>query len=61
MLLAPLRDPFVVVAVGDRPAHCQKQQLGQRIGHTMRLACVLDRRKVLKQRPQPRLLTKTTC
>jgi hypothetical protein len=53
MLLAPARDRVVVVAIGDRPAHRQQQQFGQRIGHAMRLARILDHRKMIEQHRQP--------
>jgi len=42
MGLAPQSDVLVVVAIGDRPAHRQKQKFGQRVGDAMRLARILD-------------------
>jgi hypothetical protein len=44
MRLAPFRDPFVVVAIGDRAAHHKEQDLRQGMRHTPWLARVLDDR-----------------
>src|SRR3546814_3462343 len=56
MRLAPGGDVIVVVAVGDRAADRQQQHLRQRMRHTPRIARVLDLRKMLQKRSQPRLL-----
>src|SRR3546814_10337033 len=56
MRLAPGGDVIVVVAVGDRAADRQQQHLRQRMRHTPRIARVLDLRKMLQKRRQPRLL-----
>ena len=50
--LAPIGDGIVVVAADDRPAHRQQQDLVQRMGDPMRLAGVLDVRKVVQQQPK---------
>src|SRR3546814_14622342 len=55
MRLAPGGDVIVVVAVGDRAADRQQQHLRQRTRHTPRIARVLDLRKMLQKRSQPRL------
>src|SRR5262249_25501731 len=49
------RDPFVIIAIGDRAADDQQQHLRQRMRHTPRLARVLDDSKMIEQRPQARL------
>gem|GEM_PF-7060872 len=58
MGLAPRRDVVVVVAIGDRPAHHQQQHLRQRVRHLPGLAGIVDLRKMVKQRPQARFLSK---
>jgi len=49
MRIAPIDDVIIVVAVRDRPAHHQEQNLAQRIGDLPGLACVFDLGKVIEQ------------
>jgi hypothetical protein len=56
MRRAPINDVIVIVAARDRPAdHHQEQHLAQRIGDLPGLPRILDLRKVIEQRAQPRL------
>jgi len=53
--LAPLGDPVVVIAVGDRAAHDKQQHLRKRVRNPPRLARVFDDGKMIKKRLQARL------
>ena len=59
MGLSPPGDVLVVVAIGDRPAHRQKQKLGQRVGDAMGLTLVFDDRKMIQQHPKARAVPKS--
>lgn len=52
-------DRLIAVAIRDRSAHRQQQHLRQRIGHLMRRTPILDHRKMIEQRLQPRPLAKS--
>jgi hypothetical protein len=58
MRLTPGGDVFVIVAVGDRPAHHQKQNLRQGVSHPPGLARVIDPREMLQQRPKAGFLSR---
>ena len=53
MRLSPVNDVVIVVAIRDRPAHHQEQDLAQRIGDLPGLTRVLDLGKVIQQKAQP--------
>src|SRR2546425_8335293 len=53
MRLAPIDDVLIVVAVRDRPAHHQEQNLAHRIGDLPGLTRVFDLRKVIEHQAQP--------
>lgn len=53
--VAPIDDVVIVVTVRDRPAHDQKQHLAKRIGDLPGLPRILDLRKMIEQKSQPRL------
>ena len=56
MRLAPARNYVVVVAIGHRAAHHQRQRLAERVRHPPGAARVVDDRKMIKQRLQARSL-----
>jgi hypothetical protein len=49
MRLSPIGDILIVVAVRDRPAHNQEQNLAKRIGDLPGLPRILDLRQVIEQ------------
>jgi hypothetical protein len=55
MRVTPIDDVIIVVAVRDRPAHHQEQNLAKRIGYFPGLPRILDLRKMVEQQAQPRL------
>jgi len=57
-LPAPGGDRLVIVAVGDRAADDQQQNLRKRMRDPPRLARVFDRRKMIQKGAKTRLLTK---
>jgi hypothetical protein len=59
MRLAPGGDPLVIVAIADRPAHDEKQNLRQRMRCPPRFARILNRREMIQQRPKAGLLRKS--
>ena len=58
MRLAPSRDGVETVAVGDRGADAQEQNLLELVSDAFRLARVLDPRKMMQKKAQPRRLLK---
>ena len=52
--LSPSRYGVEAIAIGDRRADAQKQNLVQLVGRVFRTAFVLDPGKVVQQKPQPR-------
>jgi hypothetical protein len=54
VVLTPIGNVIVVVAIGDRAAYRQQQDLRQRIGDAMRRAVVRDDRKAIEQQAQAR-------
>lgn len=56
MRRAPFGNQVAILAVADRAAHDQKQNLRQRVGHTPRLAWVFNGGKMVEKRLQARLL-----
>lgn len=57
-LLAPRSDRVVIVAVGNRAADDQQQNLRKRMRDPPRLARVFDGRKMIQKGAKTRLLTK---
>jgi len=53
---SPIRDGVEAVALGDRGANAQQQNLVQLVSHAFRTPFVLDPGKVVQQKPQPRRL-----
>jgi hypothetical protein len=58
MAIAPSRDGVETVAVGDRRADAQEQNLVELVLAAFRLARVLDPRKMMQKKAQPRRLLK---
>ena len=58
MRLSPSRDGVETVAVGDRRADAQEQNLVELVLDAFRLARVLDPRKMMQKKAQPRRLLK---
>jgi hypothetical protein len=56
MGLSPVGDGVEAVALGDRGADAQQQNLVQLVRHAFRTSFVLDPGKVIQQKPQPRRL-----
>ena len=54
MVASPISDGVEAVALGDRGADAQQQNLVQLVSHVFRTAFVLDPGKVLQQKSQPR-------
>src|SRR5271157_4477078 len=54
MVVSPISDGLEAVAVGDRGADAQQQNLVQLVSYVFRTAFVLDPGKVLQQKSQPR-------
>ncbi len=52
MGFAPFRDCLVIIAVGDRAAHDEQQDLRQRVRHSPRLARVLNNCEMIQKRPK---------
>lgn len=58
MGVPPGRDVIVVVAIGDRPANHQQQDLRQGVRHSPRLARILDGGEMVEQGTKARFLAK---
>lgn len=58
MRLAPVRYALVVIAIRNRAADHQQQDLGQRMGDPPRFTRILDRAQMLEQHSQPGLRAK---
>ena len=54
MPVSPPRDGFETVALGDRGADAQKQNLVELVCNALRTSLILDPGKVVQQKPQPR-------